>query len=156
MFGYSVQHELDKIRTFLGVCPQFDTLWDTLSGREHLEIFATLKGMSAEEARVEAEQLLAKVQLSKDADKPVGQYSGGMRRRVSVAISLICNPSVIFLDEPTTGLDPSPGDTCGQSSRRPRGGRSSSSQRTPWRKQTSWATESRFCPRESSTALAPA
>ena len=106
MFGYSVQHELDKIRTFLGVCPQFDTLWDTLSGREHLEIFATLKGMSAEEARVEAEQLLAKVQLSKDADKPVGQYSGGMRRRVSVAVSLIGNPSVIFLDEPTTGLDP--------------------------------------------------
>ena len=105
MFGYSVQHELDKIRTFLGVCPQFDTLWDTLSGREHLEIFATLKGMSAEEARVEAEQLLAKVQLSKDADKPVGQYSGGMRRRVSVAVSLIGNPSVIFLDEPTSGLD---------------------------------------------------
>ena len=106
MYGYSVKHELDKIRTFLGVCPQFDTLWDTLSGREHLEIFATLKGMSSEEAKVEAEQKLEMVQLSKDADKPVGQYSGGMRRRVSVAISLISDPSVIFLDEPTTGLDP--------------------------------------------------
>ena len=106
MFGYSVRSELDKIRSFLGVCPQFDTLWDTLSGREHLEIFSTLKGMSREEARVEAEQKLEMVQLLKDADKPVGQYSGGMRRRVSVAISLIGDPSVIFLDEPTTGLDP--------------------------------------------------
>ncbi|QDZ21953.1 ABC transporter A [Chloropicon primus] len=106
MFGYSVKYELDKIRTFLGVCPQFDTLWETLTGREHLEIFATLKGMSKAEAKLEAEQKLEMVQLSKDADKPVSQYSGGMRRRVSVAISLIHDPSVIFLDEPTTGLDP--------------------------------------------------
>uniref|UniRef100_A0A061SMI1 ABC-2 type transport system ATP-binding protein n=1 Tax=Tetraselmis sp. GSL018 TaxID=582737 RepID=A0A061SMI1_9CHLO len=96
-------------RSTVGLCPQFDVLWDKLTGREHLEIFAAAKGLRhrSRAERTEAlENALKQVALHDDGDRQVGRYSGGMRRRLSVALAFIGQPKVIFLDEPTTGMDP--------------------------------------------------
>lgn len=83
-----------------------DILWDQLTGREHLRLFAQLKGASLETANADVEQRIADVLLQHAADRPVKTYSGGMKRRLSIAVSLIGDPSIVFLDEPTTGMDP--------------------------------------------------
>ena len=93
-----------RIRRTIGVCPQFELLWPTLTAREHLRLFATIKGVAPGRINAEVEERLADVSLTADGDIAAGSYSGGMRRRLSVAISLIGNPDVVFLDEPTTGL----------------------------------------------------
>jgi ABC-type multidrug transport system ATPase subunit len=89
-----------------GVCPQFDVLWGSLSPLEHLRLFAAIKGLPAAAAAGEARRRLEEVRLGDAADRPAAALSGGMRRRLSVAAALMGGPRVVFLDEPTTGMDP--------------------------------------------------
>eukprot|EP00850_Spirogloea_muscicola_P008456 SM000045S16201 [mRNA] locus=s45:178603:184208:+ [translate_table: standard] len=97
---------MTRIRSKMGVCPQFDILWDSLSGREHLRLFALIKGLPSSQLHFETEDLLSRVRLTEAANVPAGSYSGGMKRRLSVAVALIGDPEIVFLDEPTTGMDP--------------------------------------------------
>ena len=97
---------MDRIRASMGVCPQFDILWKELTGMEHMKIYARIKGLSRNEVIKQTEDLIESVKLTAAANIRSGAYSGGMRRRLSVAISLLGDPLVLFLDEPTTGMDP--------------------------------------------------
>jgi len=97
---------LESIRQRMGVCPQFDALWKELTGREHIEIFGLMKGMSLQEAGAEATKLLQMARLSEATNVPSGAYSGGMKRRLSLMLAFLGSPSVVYLDEPTTGMDP--------------------------------------------------
>ena len=85
---------------------RYDILWPQMTGREHLELFAALKEVSAKQLESEVQERLSDVDLLKAQNIPSGSYSGGMKRRLSVAIALIGNPKIVFLDEPTTGMDP--------------------------------------------------
>lgn len=104
--GFSVNEQIDQIRKSLGLCSQFEILWDELTAREHLQLYAELKGMPRAEIRTCVENLLSDVQLLKVADKTVGTFSGGMKRRLSVSISFVGDPKLVILDEPTSGMDP--------------------------------------------------
>ncbi|CAG8465050.1 7477_t:CDS:2 [Paraglomus occultum] len=106
LYGYSVRNEMDSIRKIMGVCPQHDILFNDLTAREHIELYAGIKNVPADEIKKLTEERLAAVRLTKVADKPAGTYSGGMKRRLSMLISTIGDPRIIFLDEPTTGMDP--------------------------------------------------
>lgn len=106
IFGYSIRTEIDSIRKIMGVCPQHDILWDELTGEEHLEFFAALKGLPREKIAEEVEERLKDVELTSSAKLASVAYSGGMKRRLSTAIALTGNPQIVFLDEPTTGMDP--------------------------------------------------
>jgi len=83
---------------------QFDVLWDRLSGREHLYLFARIKGLNKHYIPKEVEALLGEVRLTEAGATRTGSYSGGMKRRLSVAVALIGNPSIVFLDEPVSAL----------------------------------------------------
>lgn len=98
IFGKSIRHEMDEIRRHMGVCPQHDILFDNLTGREHLHIFGLLKGVPESQLAEEIHARLADVLLLKEADLRAGAYSGGMRRRLSIAIALLGDPKVVFLD----------------------------------------------------------
>ena len=104
--SYDLSHDIDNIHKVIGYCPQFNILWEELTAREHLNLFATLRNTPVELRTSLITQKLEEVNLGAAADKLVGTYSGGMKRRLSVAISSIGNPSIIFMDEPTTGMDP--------------------------------------------------
>ncbi|KAJ8771859.1 hypothetical protein K2173_027036 [Erythroxylum novogranatense] len=108
IYGYSVRSSvgMSNIQKIIGVCPQFDILWDALSGDEHLHLFANIKGLPPDSINSVAEELLAKVRLTESAKLRTRSYSGGMKRRLSVAIALIGDPKLVILDEPTTGMDP--------------------------------------------------
>jgi ABC-type multidrug transport system ATPase subunit len=106
IFGNSIISGMDEIRQVMGVCPQYDVLWNQLTGREHLELFAALKEVSGGSIEREVVERLTDVDLLKAQNIPSGNYSGGMKRRLSVAIALIGDPKIVFLDEPTTGMDP--------------------------------------------------
>eukprot|EP01128_Nolandella_sp_AFSM9_P010418 TRINITY_DN7197_c0_g1_i1.p1 TRINITY_DN7197_c0_g1~~TRINITY_DN7197_c0_g1_i1.p1 ORF type:complete len:1837 (-),score=357.54 TRINITY_DN7197_c0_g1_i1:66-5192(-) len=103
---HSVRHDIDTIRRTMGVCPQHDILWGELTAREHLELFAILKGIPSDSIDNEVDRILPLISLDHVADNRVSSFSGGMKRRLSVGISTIGNPSILFMDEPTTGLDP--------------------------------------------------
>ncbi|KAL2935159.1 ABC transporter A family member 12 [Bienertia sinuspersici] len=106
--GLDITTQMDEVHTCMGVCPQFDLLWDTLTGREHLYFYGRLKNLSGSRLAQAVEDALKEVNLFHGgiADKHSGKYSGGMKRRLSVAISLIGDPKIVYLDEPSTGLDP--------------------------------------------------
>jgi len=104
MFGYSVQKDPVAIGKQLGLCPQFDVLWPELTAWEHLFLFCVLKNVPA--PRIEVNKRLIEVGLKSAAKRPSGTYSGGMKRRLSVALAFCGNPKIVFLDEPTTGMDP--------------------------------------------------
>ncbi|KAL5721635.1 hypothetical protein ACHQM5_005255 [Ranunculus cassubicifolius] len=106
--GLDIRTDMDKIYTTMGVCPQHDLLWETLTGREHLLFYGRLKNLKGEALTQAVEESLKSVSLFDGgvADKRAGKYSGGMKRRLSVAIALIGNPKVVYMDEPSTGLDP--------------------------------------------------
>src|SRR6202022_138818 len=106
VFGRDVVSEADAVRELLGLTGQFAAVDEILSGRENLIMFGRLFGLSAEEARRRAAALLERFDLADAADRPARTYSGGMRRRLDLASSLLTRPRVLFLDEPTTGLDP--------------------------------------------------
>ncbi|XVF11962.1 hypothetical protein REPUB_Repub08aG0073700 [Reevesia pubescens] len=106
--GLDIRTYMDTIYTSMGVCPQHDLLWETLTGREHLLFYGRLKNLRGSALNQAVEESLKGVNLFHGgvADKQAGKYSGGMKRRLSVAISLIGDPKVVYMDEPSTGLDP--------------------------------------------------
>jgi len=106
VFGHDVVREPAAVRELLGLTGQFAAVDELLTGRENLEMFGRLFKLSREEAGRRAGELLDRFGLAHAADRPARTYSGGMRRRLDVASSLLTRPRVLFLDEPTTGLDP--------------------------------------------------
>lgn len=104
--GYNIRHDLDQVHMHMGVCPQFDILWPELTVYEHLLFYARLKGISPNEESDMVRKAMEDVLLSKFGSLKTCELSGGMKRRLSVAIALVGNPKIVFLDEPTTGLDP--------------------------------------------------
>ncbi len=104
--GYDVKTEADQVRSVIGLTGQYAAVDEYLTGRENLRMMGRLYHLSREDARERSEQLLKEFDLVDAANRTVKTYSGGMRRRLDLAASLIATPPVIFLDEPTTGLDP--------------------------------------------------
>jgi len=104
--GKSLKNNMASITKMIGVCPQHNILWEELSPFEHLRIFCDLKGVPRSEQPALIKARLEYVLLWDVKDKHSGKFSGGMKRRLSVAIAAIGNPVLIYLDEPTTGLDP--------------------------------------------------
>ncbi|MEW2564279.1 ATP-binding cassette domain-containing protein [Streptomyces griseorubiginosus] len=104
--GRDVAREAYEVRLRIGLLGQHAALDEELDGRQNLEIFGRLYHLGARPARVRADELLERFGLAGTGRKPVRAYSGGMRRRLDLAASLIRDPEVLFLDEPTTGLDP--------------------------------------------------
>jgi len=104
--GHSILTEQRLVRRKMGYCPQFDALVDLMTGREHLELFSRIKGMVEADIPFFVEQMVQQLGLGEYADKPCGGYSGGNKRKLCVGIALIGNPSIVFLDEPSTGMDP--------------------------------------------------
>jgi ABC-2 type transport system ATP-binding protein len=106
VFGRDVVADAPAVREMLGLTGQFAAVDEILSGRENLEMFGRLFDLSPAEARKRASELLERFDLAEAADRPARTYSGGMRRRLDLASSLLTQPRILFLDEPTTGLDP--------------------------------------------------
>jgi daunorubicin/doxorubicin transport system ATP-binding protein len=106
VFGVDVAREPHRVRQLLGVTGQYASVDEELTATENLWLFGRLQGLRSAAARDTAGRLLAEFALEDAADKPISQFSGGMRRRLDLAVSLITRPPLIFLDEPTTGLDP--------------------------------------------------
>lgn len=104
--GYNVVDQADKVRRSIGVALQDAAIDPLMTGRELLSLQAVLYGLSKASGKNRGEELLERVGLTAAADRRVGTYSGGMRRRLDLALSLVHEPTVLFLDEPTTGLDP--------------------------------------------------
>uniref|UniRef100_A0A8C7CBE9 ATP binding cassette subfamily A member 3 n=1 Tax=Neovison vison TaxID=452646 RepID=A0A8C7CBE9_NEOVI len=104
--GYSISSEIGKVRQRIGYCPQFDALLDHMTGRETLVMYARLRGIPERHVAACVENVLRGLLLEPHADKLVRTYSGGNKRKLSTAIALLGEPSVIFLDEPSTGMDP--------------------------------------------------
>jgi ABC-2 type transport system ATP-binding protein len=106
IFGHDVVREPQIVRQLIGVTGQFASVDETLSATENLIIFSRLLGLSRPQARAKSAELLERFGLTDAAKRPLKKFSGGMRRRLDLAASLIAQPPLIFLDEPTTGLDP--------------------------------------------------
>ncbi|WP_247603485.1 ATP-binding cassette domain-containing protein [Gordonia paraffinivorans] len=104
--GHDVIREAAAVRRSIMLTGQFAALDESLTGRENLVLFGRLLGLSRAAAKTRADQLLEVFSLTDAANKLVRQYSGGMRRRIDIACGLVTSPKVVFLDEPTTGLDP--------------------------------------------------
>src|SRR4051812_36732031 len=106
VFGRDVTSDPQAVRELLGLTGQFAAVDEILSGRENLIMFGRLFDLPPAEARRRADELLERFDLADAADRPARTYSGGMRRRLDLASSLLTRPRILFLDEPTTGLDP--------------------------------------------------
>jgi len=104
--GHDVLREPDAVRASIGLTGQYAAVDENLTGRENLELVGRLLHMGRPAARLRADELLATFDLSDAGGRPARTYSGGMRRRLDLAASLVGRPAVLFLDEPTTGLDP--------------------------------------------------
>jgi len=103
--GHSIANQ-PAVRRFIGYCPQFDALFNLLTGREHLNFYGRVKGLKGDELDKQVNMLLDVLSLTKYADRRAGTYSGGNKRKLSVAMAMIGNPPIVFLDEPSTGMDP--------------------------------------------------
>jgi ABC-2 type transport system ATP-binding protein len=104
--GFDVVKQADKVRSVIGLTGQSAAVDELLTGRENLVMMGQLYRLTLDSAKARAQELLEEFDLVKAAERPAKTYSGGMRRRLDLAVSLIAAPPVIFLDEPTTGLDP--------------------------------------------------
>ena len=104
--GFDAVREAGKVRELIGVCPQETAIFTYLTGKENVELFGNLQGMPKMKIRERADALLSKMGLSEDANRLAGKYSGGMKRRLSLILALIHDPSIAFLDEPTVAMDP--------------------------------------------------
>lgn len=105
VLGYDTVRDADTVRTLIGYVPQERAIDRFLTGREHLELLAALYHLDKEDARRRIGELLALVDLEAYADRPAKTYSGGMKRKLDIACGLLPNPKILFLDEPTLGLD---------------------------------------------------
>jgi ABC-2 type transport system ATP-binding protein len=106
VMGFDVQKESGKVKARIGVCPQEPALFSYLTGRENVELMGNLQDMPKEKLRERTDWLLDQVGLGEASSRRAGKYSGGMVRRTSLAMALVHDPEVAFLDEPTVGLDP--------------------------------------------------
>jgi oleandomycin transport system ATP-binding protein len=104
--GYDVVRDAHQVRQLIGLTGQYASVDEGLSGTNNLIMIGRLLGLSRSDARARASELLARFELADAAGRPAKTYSGGMRRRLDLAASLVGNPRVLYLDEPTTGLDP--------------------------------------------------
>ena len=104
--GHDISHEPDAVRAAIGVTGQFSAVDGLLTGRENLILMADLRHLGKADGRRRADELLGRFDLVDAAGKAAATYSGGMKRRLDLAMTLVGDPRVIFLDEPTTGLDP--------------------------------------------------
>jgi ABC-type multidrug transport system ATPase subunit len=105
--GFSVSQEPQKIRRRIGYCPQFDALFENMTGREHVELYASIKGIPSRLVKEVADSKLSDVGLNEaDRDRLSSCYSGGMKRRLSLACATVGQPQIVFLDECSTGVDP--------------------------------------------------
>ncbi|CAM9266917.1 unnamed protein product [Choristocarpus tenellus] len=104
--GLDVRTQMKEIRRNLGMCPQHDILYPDLTVREHLTLFANFKGVAKKEVASEVDRMIKAVGLGEKRDRPTNGLSGGQKRKLSVAIAFIGGSKVIFLDEPTSGMDP--------------------------------------------------
>lgn len=105
IMGYDSVREADKVRTVIGYVPQERAIDRFLTGREHLQLLGALYHLSKEEATKRIGELLTLVELEAHADRPAKTYSGGMKRKLDIACGLLPDPKILFLDEPTLGLD---------------------------------------------------
>jgi len=105
--GHDIRREGAAVRSAIGAALQEAALDPLLTGRDHMRLQTTLQGIAKAERRTRGDELLERVGLTDAADRKVGGYSGGMKRRLDLALALVHRPRVLFLDEPTTGLDPS-------------------------------------------------
>lgn len=104
--GYDIVEEIDEVRQIIGVVPQFDILWDQLTAEEHMRMFCKIKGVPDSDIETVIDEKLAAVNLKDVKKARTCTFSGGMKRRLTVAISCIGDPKIVFMDEPTTGMDP--------------------------------------------------
>ena len=104
--GLDVRTEVAKLQQIMGVCAQEDLLWPELTAREHLALYARFKGIAEAEIEQHCTDILTSVGLLADSDNRVSTFSGGMKRRLSVGVASIASPQIMFLDEPSTGMDP--------------------------------------------------
>src|SRR5437763_4548059 len=106
VLGLDVERQPNAVRASIGLAGQYAAVEENLTGRENLRMVGQLTRQPADTTRTRATELLERFDLADAADRPVRTYSGGMRRRLDLAAALIHRPPVLFLDEPTTGLDP--------------------------------------------------
>jgi len=104
--GFSIISDPNLVRQHVGYCPQFNPLLDLMTGREQIAMYARFRGIPEEHVEYIVNKLIHLLGLEKHADKVAGAYSGGNMRKLSLALALVGEPSVIFLDEPSTGMDP--------------------------------------------------
>jgi ABC-2 type transport system ATP-binding protein len=104
--GYSVRHEAEAVRHLIGVCPQELALYEDLSALDNLVFFGRMVGLDGKEAKAQAMAHLERMGLIERARGKVAKFSGGMKRRLNLAIALMGHPEFLFLDEPTVGIDP--------------------------------------------------
>jgi ABC-2 type transport system ATP-binding protein len=104
--GYNVKKSLKKVKKFIGVCPQHAAIYKFLTGRENIELFGNLHGMDKKELKQRVEKLLEAVTFTEASKRKAKGYSGGMLRQINLLMALVNNPYIVFLDEPTVGMDP--------------------------------------------------
>ena len=104
--GFDVRTQGDEARSVMGVSPQETAVYSYLTGRENVALFGELQSVPKKTLDERTDYVIEKVGLMEDAGRRVGKYSGGMKRRVSIAMALVADPKVVLLDEPTVGMDP--------------------------------------------------
>lgn len=104
--GHSIRHNASAVRSLIGVCPQELALYPDLSALDNMVFFGRMVGLNGKEARAQAMAHLKLVGLAERAKDKVDKFSGGMKRRINLVISLMGHPELLFLDEPTVGIDP--------------------------------------------------
>ena len=104
--GFNILDQQTQIRRIMGVVPQFDILWEQMTAMDHMRLFSRIKGVPKHLIEQDSINILERLDLAEVKDAQVCSFSGGMKRRLTVAMSTIGDPSILFLDEPTTGMDP--------------------------------------------------